>query len=123
MSEKGSEKDLIHPVTAAIVKNMERANLLLQQEKYVESLKAMRGVIAFMDQKDVPDALHTKIRQEPYKILSSESNRQRVRHATTAAPAYWKWYIELDEVLYDKGYYTMEKFGKFHDPSQGRKSQ
>ena len=122
MSEKESEKQLIHPVTAKIVNHMDRANLLLQQTKYVESLKAMRGVIAFMDQKDVPDQLHTKIRQEPYKIQSSESNRQRERHATTSEAAYWKWYIELDQVLYDKGYYTMEKFGKFHDPSKGRKS-
>lgn len=121
MSEK-DDKQLIHPVTAAIVRHMERANLLLQQEKYVEALKAMRGVCVTMDQIDVPDALYTKIRQEPYKIQSTESARQARRHASSSAAAYWKWYRELNQIGYDAGYYTMQKWPGFHDPAEGRKS-
>ena len=122
MSEK-DDKKLIHPVTAAIVRHMERANLLLQKGEYVESLKAMRGVITFMEKGDVPAGLHTKIRQEPHRILSSQSMRQQRRHAQSSEAAYWKWLSELNEACYEKGYYTMDKWPGFHDPSGGRKSQ
>jgi hypothetical protein len=122
MSEDNT-KNLIHPLTTRLVNEMKEITDALKRNDYVAALRGMRGVCITIEEKDRDKQLYTKILREGNQARGTESNRQYQRHLVSSAHAYWKWADQLNQLLYDRGYYSGDKFGAFHDPSGGRKSQ
>ena len=82
----------------------------------------MRGAMSFMEAKDRDKKLFEMVSTQEAKIMNTVSNKQIRRSLRMSAPAYWRWFDQLNQLLYAKGYYSMEKWAGFHDPSKGRKS-
>jgi len=112
MSEREDTKGLIHPITADLVSLVKETNTALRKKEYINALGFMRSICITMEAKDRDPDLFDKISKEENQAQGTESSRQYRRHLTSSAHTYWKWADQLNQRLYDKGYYSMEKFNR-----------
>lgn len=123
MSDKEvSEKGIVHPLTTLLIRKVDEATAHLEGFRFLEALRCMDSILSIMDKADVPQELHVKIRQQPNRVASFDE-RQKREFIRGAAHAYRGWLDEVIQTLYSGGYFSGTKFGLFHDPSKGKRSQ
>ena len=112
MSERENTKGLIHPITVDLVSLVKETNTALRKKENINALGFMRSICITMEAKDRDPDLFGKISKEENQACGTESSKQYRRHLTSSAHTYWKWADQLNQRLYDRGYYSMEKFNR-----------
>lgn len=115
---------MIHPWTIFLTSEMQAAARALQGKPKdpIGALEHLFTVQCNIEAEDRDMVLYNKIKKEPYRIHSAESNRQRARHMRTSMPAYWKWYDQTAQLLIKKGYISGEKYNTVMPTAGDKKS-
>jgi len=105
----------IHPNISSIIRLRDDANQLLHDHMDIDSriqgLRHLDALMRIIEKKDRNEELHTHIINEIKFFSTNHSRTQEQNRIMTREFIYLNWFMELDDILWEKEYLLNRKYG------------
>jgi len=82
----------------------------------------MDGLMRLLNKEDRDPELHDRIRSEKKYYTTTRSASKRQQRITSKEGSYGDWFMQLNDILWEKDYLLNRKYDPMFDPSGGQRS-
>jgi len=125
--------NLIHPATQAILNRIAVVEKYMEEGKFIPAFEVMEYTVYAMDpsDRDIKYTYVSGLQRSIIECLNNEEKAHRAERSITKLAhrvrerryIYREWLKIIVTQLHNKGYLDGSKFGAFHNPARGRKSE
>ena len=124
---------LIHPATQAILNRISMVEEHMEFDRFTSAFEVMEYIVYSMEPSDrgIKYTYVSGLQRSIIECLNNEEKAHRTERSRTQLSKrvrerrfiYREWLKVIVTQLHNKGYLDGSKFGAFHNPARGRKSE